>query len=95
MILACLLPIVKQKDWSGTWGIKGIKLGRRDQYILEDLFCYERRRMKSTDMECKLQQIPEEFRQKGGNIMWKFISRMRALPSLSDGMVRELIHAEP
>ena len=31
MILHCLLPVVKRREWLGPWVIKGSKLGRRSQ----------------------------------------------------------------
>ena len=95
IILACLLPVFKRRDWSVPWGIKGIKLAIRHQEILEEIFCSERIWEKSTDLECKLQPIPEAVGQRGGNIMRKFLSRTRALTSLSNGMVRELLRTAP
>ena len=34
LILACFLPVVNHKKWSGTWGIKGSKFGSSSQDIL-------------------------------------------------------------
>ena len=81
-MLACFLPVVKDRNWSGPRGIKRTKLGRRYQEILEELFHYERIREKHTNLECKLQPMPEAVGQRGGNIMRNYLRNTRALPSL-------------
>ena len=63
------------------------------QYLLEDLLRSEIRQEKPTELECKWNQIPEEFGKRGGDIIWIFLSQKKALPSLSDGMVQDLINA--
>ena len=59
LFLTCLFPVVKLSNWSVKWGIKGRNMGRRDQDILEELFHSESIQVKSTELECKLQPIPE------------------------------------
>ena len=62
---------------------------------MEELLIYKNRPKNATDMECKLQPMPEEVVQRGGDILRGFLRRMRSLPSLSDGMVWELLRVSP
>ena len=38
-----------------------------------------------------MREVPEDASQRSGVILWKFLNMTRAIPSMSDAMVRRLI----
>ena len=92
LTIALFLPILSRRNWTEPWKIKKsywAYLTTRDVY----LECKrEQEHPVPVRMEGKLRKVSEEASEIIGDVLWIFLLRARAIPSMSDDVVRRLLH---
>ena len=94
LIIAVLLPIITHRDWRGPWIFQGSDLCRNTMAELGWGFrtATGRRSERGTDMGGELWKVWEDVDLGSRDILCQFLKQTRAVSSMSESVVRGLLH---
>lgn len=100
LLLALLLPAIRRRDWRRPWVFRGSHYTSKTAGRLEKGWKVQIGRQPAGSTGCdesdgKLSQVQEDVSAWSGNVLHKFLGTTRSIPSMLEGVVREMLSLPP